>query len=129
MTLVFNFSMQELLGMINTLQIIAYMPLNNIPLPGNCYHMFDVIIGIVSFDFFPMHEYFDFNFTPTEPWSNSFEWLDYDSLNFFELMGSATLLFIVLGIQILLTSVFWILESVFEIKIWFRGASERFETE
>ena len=55
--------MQELFGMINTLQIIAYMPLNNISLPGNCYYMFDVIVSIVSFDFFPMHEYFDFKFT------------------------------------------------------------------
>ena len=100
------------------------MPLNNIPLPGNCYYMFDVIVSIVSFDFFPLHNYFDFNFTGTDAWSHSFAWLDYDSLNFVENMGSATLIFILLGIYILISLFFWVLESKCKVKLWFRGAAE-----
>ena len=80
--------------MINALQVIAHLPLNNIPLPVNAYFIFDVLVKVVSFDIFPIHEYFDMQFTPTEPWSQSFEWLDYGSVNFVESMGSATILLV-----------------------------------
>ena len=55
----FGISLQELLGLINSLQIVAHLPLNNVPLPANCYFMFDILVKIVSFDFFPIHQYFD----------------------------------------------------------------------
>ena len=87
--------------MINALQVIAHLPLNNIPLPVNAYFIFDVLVKVVSFDIFPIHEYFDMKFTPTEPWSQSFEWLDYGSVNFIESMGSATILLVCMMVYML----------------------------
>ena len=99
------------------------MPLNNIPLPANCYFIFDILIQIVSFDFFPLHEYFDFSFTHTEPWSNSFAWLDYDSLNFIENMGSASLVLAALLLNLLIALVVWCIENKCGKKMPCRGAA------
>ena len=48
---------------------------------------------IVSFDYFPIHEIFDFGFSETDPWSVNFGWLGYDSITFVEGMGSISLFF------------------------------------
>ena len=101
----FKFSLQELLGMINSLQIVAHLPLNNIPLPANVYFTFDILIQFVSFDFFPLHEYIDMGFTPTDAWSDSFAWLDYDSVNFVEGMGSLNIIFAALILYVLVTTI------------------------
>ena len=57
------------------------------------------MIDVASFDFFSMTEYIDFKFTPTEPWSDGFEKLSYETLNFMDGMGSI-LIFIWIGIVI-----------------------------
>ena len=46
------------------------------------------MVKVVSFDYFPIAEIFDFGFTKTDPWSWNFEYLDYGSLNFIENLGS-----------------------------------------
>ena len=46
------------------------------------------MISVVSFDFFPMSDWIDFNFSPTDPWSENFELLGYETVNFIEGMGS-----------------------------------------
>ena len=58
--------------------------------------MFDFMIEIVSFDYFPIHDIFDFGFTETEPWSIKFLELGYETVNFIEGMGSI-ILFIWIG--------------------------------
>ena len=49
---------------------------------------FDIMIDVVSFDYFPITEIFDMGFSPTEPWSTQFEKLNYETINFLEGMGS-----------------------------------------
>ena len=46
---------------------------------------------IFSFDYFPLTDLIDFGFTETEPWSENFVWLDFESINFMESMGSISL--------------------------------------
>ena len=116
--------MQEVIGMITSLQILAHLPLNNIPIPANAYIIFDELIKIVSFDIFEPHEHFDLKLTPTEPWSIRFSWLGYGSVNFMENMGSASLIFFTLILYILTTLVVWCLEERCGVKIFFRGASK-----
>ena len=49
------------------------------------------MVDVVSFDFFPFTEYIDLGFTPTEPWSQNFEFLKYETINFIEGLGSIIL--------------------------------------
>ena len=60
------------------------------------------MVEIVSFDYFPMTEYVDFGFTPTEPWSDTFEYLSYESINFIDGLGSI-IIFIWIGALYLIT--------------------------
>ena len=65
------------------------------------------MINVVSFDYFPLTDVINFGFTETEPWSDKFELLGYETINFIEGMGSI-LLFIWIGfIYIILVSVVW----------------------
>ena len=52
---------------------------------------------VVSFDYFPIHDIFEFGFTETQPWSAKFEALGYETVNFIEGMGSI-ILFIWIGV-------------------------------
>ena len=83
--------------------------------------MFDLLVKIVTFDFFPIHEYIDFNFTKTDPWSNSFAWLSYDSVNFVESMGSASIIFAGLILYALLTIIILLIENLCKVSFWFRS--------
>lgn len=90
---VFNASMQMMWGSINSLSIVAHMPLNNIYLPANSYFIFDLLIQVVSFDFLPIFDYTEAWWTPTEPWNANFGWLGYETLTFTLNMGSLLLIF------------------------------------
>ena len=72
-----------------SLQILAHLPLANISIPANAMGSFDIMIEVVSFDYFPITEIFDMGFSPTESWSTQFEKLNYETINFLEGMGSA----------------------------------------
>ena len=65
--------------MINSLQITALLPLTNIVLPANAKSLFEVIIMIVAFDFFPLY---DPGFTATDPYSYKFDWFGFGNINF-----------------------------------------------
>ena len=43
-SMVFNFSMQTLLGSINSMQMIAHLPLNSVLFTNDLYYVFDVMI-------------------------------------------------------------------------------------
>ena len=45
------------------------MPLADIILPANAFEKFEIMVDVVSFDFFAFTEYFDIGLTETEPWS------------------------------------------------------------
>ena len=49
------------------------------------------MVQVVSFDYFPFTQYINFGLIETEPWSEQFAYLGYDTINFFEGMGSIML--------------------------------------
>ena len=81
-------SLQLMFGSIISLQILAHLPLVNMNLPANAEGSFDIMVNVVSFDVFELHKVVDLGFTKTEPWSEKFNYLDYESINFIEGMGS-----------------------------------------
>lgn len=67
------------------------------------------MISVVSFDFFSLSDYFDFEMLETEPWSPNFAFLLYGSVNFIEGAGSILivgLLTIILGLLAILSKIF-----------------------
>ena len=80
------------------------MPLSGIYIPANAKQQFDIMIGVVSFDYFQPTEYIDMGFTDMPAWSERFDWLGYGSINFVDGMGSiiifafAQILFIILAL-------------------------------
>ena len=84
---VFGVSMQPLFDMINSLQITALLPLNNITIPANVMVLFQLIVTIVAFDFFPFYDHYNPGFTPTEPYTEKFAWFGFDSVNYVEDLG------------------------------------------
>ena len=57
--------------------------------------VFSILTYVVSFDILPMDVfYYELGiFTQTEPYSNSFSFLYYDSINFIVLLGSVALFY------------------------------------
>ena len=96
---IFRMSVNLLYSMINSLQITAHLPLNNIVFKANAETIFKFLISIVSFDFIELKD-LDMGFTYTDPWSPNFAMLDYESLNFVENLGSVMILILLLIIWI-----------------------------
>ena len=64
---------------------------------------------VVSFDVYPPTERYDFGLTPSEPRSLGFEMLDYETVNFFDALGSIVLIFIFILLRIIVQpSVVWL---------------------
>ena len=89
--MIFNNQIQVMFGSIVSLQVLAHLPLANIVLPANAMSSFDVLVQIVSFDYFPIAEVFNMGFTPTPAFTPNFEYLGYETYNFIENMGSIIL--------------------------------------
>ena len=111
-------SLNLIFGSILEFQILAHMPLNDIHLPANSYQYFEMMIKIVSFDYFPIHEYIDFGFLETEAWSENFAWLDYDSINFIEGMGSINLFVWLIMLQAILVLLLFMLKCKIRFKFF-----------
>ena len=86
-----------LLSSIIIFQILAHLPLADMILPANALQQFEIMIDVVSFDFFSLTEYFDIGITETEAWTENFAFLGYESVNFVEGMGSILLVAIFLA--------------------------------
>ena len=69
MALLFKNIINKLMGSIIIFQILAHMPLADIILPANAFEKFEIMVEVVSFDFFAITEYVDIGLTETEPWS------------------------------------------------------------
>ena len=108
----FKESMQVLFGSIISLQIIAHIPLANVMIPADALQSFDIMVQIVSFDYFPFTDYIDLGFTETEPWSANFAFLGYETINFIECLGSI-MIFIWIGTSYIFTvMILWILRRL-----------------
>ena len=75
-------------GSILVVQIISHLPLTDIHLPVNVLQPFQILISVVSFDYFPPFEYIDVGFSDVWSYSPNFEWIGYDSINFLVGLGS-----------------------------------------
>ena len=69
-------------GSIMVVQILAHLPLTDVQMPANLLEMFQILISIVSFDYFAPFDYVEVKFTELWFWSPNFEWLGYDSVQF-----------------------------------------------
>ena len=77
-----------LFGAILMIQLLAHLPLANIDLSSNALQTFDIMISVVSFDYFQPTEYLEVDFTETDAYTENFATLGYESSNFVEGMGS-----------------------------------------
>lgn len=75
-------------GSIMVVQILAHLPLTDIEVAANVLQQFQIMITIVSFDYFEPFEYIDAGFSDAWAWSDNFAWLDYESVNFAPSIGS-----------------------------------------
>ena len=87
----FFFTSQHFFGMIKNLQISVHLALFSIPFTANTMVIFDYLLTIVKYDFLPITEKVDFGFTKTKPYNKGFNDLGYDSSNFIEILGSASI--------------------------------------
>ena len=95
--------------MINSLQITALLPLTQLTIPSNVMELFDILITIVAFDFFPLY---DPGFTETEPYSEKFAMFGFDTINFIQDLGTfLNALIALLMIQTLVTMILYKLTS------------------
>lgn len=82
LSFVFNLSMQQIWGSINSLQILAHLPIINFNIPSNIETHFDILVAIVTFDLFGFFiEGVNFGQTETEPFNEGLGALSYDSIN------------------------------------------------
>ena len=79
--------------------------------------MFEIMIEVVSFDFFQITEYVDLGMTETDPWSPNFEILCYETVNFIEGMGSILLTGLFIAITGLITMILFICKCKTSCKI------------
>ena len=98
--------MQFIWGGVNAIQLISHLPLFEINFPANTIDLFNFLAQIASFDIFPPTERFDFDLSETEAQSQGFELLDYESVNYYDSLGSIVLIFILLVARILIQPLF-----------------------
>ena len=89
---IFSPLMNMLLGSIVIFQILAHLPIADMILPANSLQQFEIMIDVVSLDFFSPTDYLELGMTETDPWSLNFAMIGYDSVNFIEQMGSILLI-------------------------------------
>ena len=101
----FNISMNLLYSMINSLQITAHLPLNNINMPINSLIVFDFIKGVVNFDLVEVFDIVELDLTvgsETEPFNDRFESLGYQTLSPVDSLGSINIFIVILIVQTIL---------------------------
>ena len=65
------------------------------------------MVKAVSFDYFPVFDHWDVGFTETDPRSERFEWLGYESLNFLEGMGSISIFASIILLHVMLAFLYY----------------------
>jgi len=83
-------SLNQLLGTINTMQIIVMMPLFEVSLPANAGMFFAQLMSIAAFELFDTKPYLDsaLSLAPTEPVNSNFEAAGLESIYLLHNMGT-----------------------------------------
>jgi len=101
--IVLSASMNHLLSMINTQQIIVLMPLFDITLPANAGVFFNGLMTFTAFDIIDTSPYLDWmlQLEPTDPVNNKFEAVGFESIFLLHNLGSLVLAFLYYPLAIL----------------------------
>lgn len=80
--------------------MIVHLPLNNVLFTPELYTAFDILLPIVTFDLISPFGNdmipIPWGFSETDPYNENFEWIGYDSANFFNNLGSIGLFIFIL---------------------------------
>lgn len=89
-------SLNQLLTMINTMQLVVMLPLFKITVPANAGMFFSQIMQIAAFDFFETGPYIDalLGLPPSEPLNANFEAVGFESLYLLHNMGTLFIAFV-----------------------------------
>ena len=100
LTLIFQTSMQQLWGLVNTLQIIVLTVLFNLKTPLNVQIVLITILKISNFDILPTDDFFSYilSFTDTQPLNQIFEDAGFESSNFILLTGTLLIFLLAYGL-------------------------------
>jgi len=97
-----SFSLSQLWGMVNSLQIVVHFPLVNVEYPANAKLVFSYFIKIASFDMLPTDKINSvfFQFYEETAISVNLEEQGYDKRNFIENLGSLYYLYPLVGLNL-----------------------------
>ena len=100
-------SLSLLLGLINCLQIVVYMPLIQVKVPSNVGVLLSKLIDVATFNILPMGMINArvFNFTETPPYSDNAYQASFKTRNILENLGSLYVYFLLLPLQFLVRKV------------------------
>ena len=87
------------------------MPLFNVNFPRSELNFMNYLNKIVSFNKYDPNDFIETGFTDTPPLHANFEWLQYNTSNFYQNLGSIILLFAILLGRQLLAPIFYIFSA------------------
>jgi len=95
-TILLGAALNELLGTVNTYQLLVMMPLLTVSLPANAGRFFAEVMRIAAFEVFDTKPYLDriFRLEPADPFNADFEALGLESIYILHNMGTLLLAFV-----------------------------------
>ena len=91
-----------------SVQIISHMPLNSVNFPNNVLKFMQLLNYVVSFNLLDPSTFkmTPWSFTKTPPYNDNFEWLQYDTSNFYENIGFITVIVLLMMLRQFIVSPF-----------------------
>ena len=85
-----SFGMSQLLGMLNALQLIIYLPLFESAMPANAGMFYNILTKLAVFDVFEIGDYVNeiLGLAPTDPVNEKFETMGLEDVYFINCVGS-----------------------------------------
>ena len=102
---------QVLYDSILSSQIISHIPLNNVNLPQISMAFMQSLNKLVSFNTKDPYSFFDVKFSKTPPINASFDWMEYETMNFLDNLGLISFIFIFIVVRQVLGLVFFMIGS------------------
>jgi len=98
---------------------MVHSALNNIAFPGNVAFLYSYLLKIASFDFLPTDDIYDwlFEFKSSEPVTEKFGALGYETKYFVKNMGTVFIVGVILAILLVLTLFLYVLNAIFNLSV------------